>query len=357
MIGEKPVIFYEGSYTQSSIDNFIKENKARSVRDIFADQLKELFEINNPQLRQDPNFLNYSSEFISKTNLSKKTGDWVYFPWSGTMVHMLSKIDYIKLRTNRNQNLITAQEQQILLESKVAIAGLSVGSHIAVNLAHNGIGQNLCLAEFDSLETSNLNRIRAGVDKIGLSKLSIASQELYEIDPYVSLECISEGLTEDSLQTFVLKEPRPNIIFEIIDGFEMKIKMRLLAREAGIPVIMIANLGDSVLLDIERFDLDKKLPLFNGVIGDTPEVILSNPDLTEEDKHRYAVQLVGKENVPIKALRSVMEINKTLVGRPQLMSTVAVSAGLATYFGRRIILGEKFAGGRKIFRFNELSEM
>ncbi len=131
----------------------------------------------------------------------------------------------------------------------------------------------------------------------------------------------------------------------------MKILLRLKARKLGIPVIMMANLGDGILIDIERFDLDKKTPIFNGVIGDLPEKILDNPD---EDVNKYAVQIVGKENIPDRAIESVMEIGKTLIGRPQLSSTVTIAGGLATYLTRKIALKELNWGGRKMIKFDEV---
>lgn len=67
--------------------------------------------------------------------------------------------------------------------------------------------------------------------------------------------------------------------------------------------------------------------------------------------------MVGKENIPTRALQSVREINKTLVGRPQLSSTVAISGALASYLSRRIILGKKLPSGRKRISLNEIFEL
>lgn len=130
----------------------------------------------------------------------------------------------------------------------------------------------------------------------------------------------------------------------------MKIRIRLEARKNKTPVVMLTSLGDNLLIDIERYDLEPNLPLFNGLIGKTPEEILSKP-VRLEDKNRYAVQIVGKENVPQRAMESLKEIGKTLVGRPQLLSTITVGSGVAAYLAREIALGNNVQSGRKLISF------
>ena len=130
----------------------------------------------------------------------------------------------------------------------------------------------------------------------------------------------------------------------------MKVLVRIEAKKARIPVVAFANLGDSILADIDRYDLDGSLPLFNGLLGDFPEEILKMPD---EDKNKYAVKMVGIENVPTRALESVKEIGKTLVGRPQLSSTVIFSGALGTYVTRQIVLGNELKSGRYLIKFEE----
>lgn len=347
----QPIIFPEGKHTKQLIKKFQKTNPVWSVNDIYEQQLRELFEITFPSLIGTAQFEKKQQEFVQKKMKGVFAGTWIYFPWSGHFIHMVNEDDYYALRTNRNKNLITKKEQKILKNTTVGIVGLSVGSGIATGLAYQGIADTMKLAEFDSLETSNLNRIRAGIHHIGLPKIEIAERQVYEINPFSSLVSFPDGLNEKNLDKFVMGKPKPKIIFEIIDDFVMKIKLRVAARKAGIPVITPANLGDSILFDIERYDLNKKLPLFNGVLGPLPEEILQHPD---EDKNKYAVMMVGRENVPERAMNSVREIRKTLVGRPQLSSTVGVSGALAAYFVRKITLKEKLASGRVRVAFDEI---
>lgn len=348
-----PRLFLEGAYQQEDIDALRRSEPVWSVHDSYEAQSKELFEITHPSLRGQQVYAEEEKQFLEQRRSAAARGDWVYYPWSGRLVHMVNQHEYRALRTNRNQHLITEQEQQALAGFTVGIAGLSVGSQIAVSLAYSGIADILKLAEHDSLDTTNLNRLRARLDQIGQKKITIAAEQIYEIHPTASLVLFGEGLTSETVLSFVAGDPKPKLIFEIIDNFEMKIQLRLAARTARVPVIMLANLGDQLLIDIERYDLDGGLALFNGVVGETPEEILANPDVTETDKHRYAIELVGREHVPQRALNSVRDINKTLVGRPQLMSTVTVAAGLAAYLARSIALGQEAPSGRYLVPFHD----
>ena len=65
----------------------------------------------------------------------------------------------------------------------------------------------------------------------------------------------------------------------------MKMKLRFEARKKKIPLIMLTNLQDSVLIDIERYDQEDNLPIFNGRIGDLEEKILSS-DISKEDEKK-----------------------------------------------------------------------
>ncbi len=338
----KPQILYEGKYSNKELSLFKKQRKIFKEINSFENQLRELFEIKNPKLLKSQNFKKKQQIFINNRLQSNKLGNWLYYPNDGTLLHTVNEKEYFELRTNRNKNLITKTEQSKLYESCIGILGMSVGSNLATTLAYHGVAKTLKLAEFDTLETTNLNRVRANITDIGRSKLDIAIDQIYKINPYANTLEFPAGLDDTSIK-FFLRKPRPKIVFEIIDDFVMKIKLRLMARKLGIPVVMMANLGDRVLVDIERFDLNKNTPLFNGILGDFPEVVLKNPN---ENPNKYAIQIVGIENIPQRAIDSVKQIGVSLVGRPQLSTTVTISGAVGAFIARKIILGDKKLKGR-----------
>lgn len=351
----KPIILREGSYSADDLRKLSVEQEVREIRDIFEQQMEELFEITHPQLLfLDDKEPSHAKFIAQKSKFDKNvSGDWIYFPWNKILVHMMKEEDFYTLRTNRNKNLITLEEQAKLYDFTLGFIGLSIGSATAVAAAHSGMSYSMKISDFDALSTSNLNRIRASVFDIGLSKTEITAREIYEINPYANIVAYEKGLSKDNLVDFFNSEPKPKAIIEAIDDFEMKIRIRHVAREAGVPVIMSTNLGDSVLFDIERYDLDINKEIFNGLIGKVEDEILAGP-IRKEDVSKYAMQIVGRGNIPSRVLDSLTEIGKTLTGRPQLMGTVMAGSGEMAFLIRKIALKEKLSSGRYSLKFDEI---
>lgn len=324
----KPIIVPE-----VNLENFKQEHKIWRICEIYESQRQELAK-------------------IKKGGESKPPSNWVYYPWCGELVHLLAEDDYFLLRTNRNRNLITEAEQKKLYDFPVAVVGLSVGNAIALALASGGFSKTMKLSDRDRLETSNLNRVRAAARDVNVSKVELTARQIYEINPYADLRLFPDGLDDDNISNFVAGGPKPKLIFEEIDDFKMKIKIRLAARADQVPIIMLTNLGDTVLIDVERYDLDPQTGIFNGRVDKKIINEILSGSINSEDEKRYAVQIVGKENVPPRALESLPEIGKTLAGRPQLGGTIAAAGGLATYLARKIALSESLPSGRSLIRFD-----
>lgn len=352
---DKPIILKEGNYSKTDISSLREGQKVFAEIDIYENQLNEMFEIETPHLLSDQSLESLQKKNIENTlgNDPEIRGNWVYFPWSGKLLHIVVEGHYYKLRTNRNKNLITEDEQNKLSSFTVGIVGLSIGGNIAANLAYSGISNTMKLADFDTLETTNLNRVQLGIDTVGKSKVEGIAHRIYEINPYADLHLFTQGLKVDTLGSFIDDDPKPKLLVDAIDDIEMKIRLRMYAREVGIPVVMFTNLGDSVLIDIERYDQDKNTELFNGLLGkeSIDEILKGVP---KEHVNKYAVEIVGRENVPQRAIESVKEIGKTLVGRPQLMSTVSISSGVAPYLIRKIILNNNVNSGRRRIDFDSV---
>ncbi len=344
----------ENTHMVSDLENLRGSNKIWSEFDTYRGQLEELFNIINPPAKLSSNYKRLLEEFcIDRMPEGRLVGSWIYFPWNGNLVHILNEEELLIVRTNRNQKIISHEEQKILRNTNIGILGLSIGNSMALSLAYSGIGDTLKLADFDKLELSNLNRVRMGLSDLGFTKIDITARQIYEINPYAKLDLFTEGINKDNLNKFVEGEKKPKIIFEAIDDFEMKVRVRLEAKKAGVPVIMLTNLGDRLLIDVERYDQDSNILLFNGLIGEIAEEILVKP-ISETDKQRYAVAIVGEQNLPQRVLETMPEINKTLVGRPQVMSTVTIGGGTAAYLARRIVLGPQLNSGRYLIDFETL---
>lgn len=328
----------------------VQENNP-TFKDAFQNQIKELFLIENPSFGANKESAFSSKEFQDFKDKNSENFIHIYYPWKNCLVKSVKKEDLFSLLTNRNKNIITEEEQKKLADFTVAITGLSVGGNIASTLIHNGFSQKIKLADFDTLDTTNLNRVRYGLCDIGDRKIDILSRELYETNPFLEIEDFSQGLSKENLANFVSSS---NLIFEIIDDFEMKILLRQEAKKQGVPVVMPTSLGDSVLFDIERYDTEPETKIFNGMVEEEILKRIVAGEISEEDKKEYAIKIVGKDNLPERLIESVKEINKSLVGRPQLIGTISVAAGLSSFIARKIALGEELKSTRKLVKFNSL---
>jgi molybdopterin/thiamine biosynthesis adenylyltransferase len=340
----KPTIL-SGLFTREELEKFKADHKVWKTVDIYEQQLAELAEIN----AADETVQNVAAE-------SDLQGAWVYYPWSGILLHCVGEVDLFALRTNRNQNLITRDEQQKLAASTIAVAGMSVGSGVALACIYSGISNSgIKIADFDTLSTANLNRLRESLPNVGLSKTMLAAQHIYEINPFAGVQEFP-GVTDENIDAF-FQDPDTAVVVDEIDDFKMKVQLRVHAKQHHVPLLMFTSLGDNILVDVERYDKNPDQEIFNGAIGQLPDEILQNGNISPEDVKRYAVQLVGQEYVPTKAMGSLLEIGKTLVGRPQLFSTIAVDGGLAAYVIKSIVLGAPLESGRYFVKFSELFNM
>lgn len=323
----------------------LRSHKIWQTNDIYENQLKELYEIAYPGDETEE-----FTAFAARKGLGELAGAWVYYPWSGVLLHCVDKDDLFTLRTNRNKNLVDQTEQQKLSSATIAVAGMSVGSSIALSCVYSGISDRIKIADFDDLETVNLNRLRETLSDIGKSKAELAAQHIYELNPFAEIEQFGT-ISDKNIDEFFADV---QVVVDEIDDFKMKVRLRLKAKEKKVPLLMFTSLGDNILIDVERYDKDPQPLIFNGAIGDVADEIINNSNIKPDDLKRYAVQTVGQEYVPTRALSSLPEIGKTLVGRPQLYSTIAVDGGLAAFLIRSLILGVPLKSGRYFVSFSTL---
>lgn len=345
--GIEPVRLEAGIFTASDVDNLKKQ--ASVVVDIYESQLEELYKLRHPTDKAKEGLAAFKQEQGS----GDLKGNWVFYPWNKQLLHIVDADQLLELRTNRNKLLITADEQQKLQQAVVGIAGMSVGAGMAIAMAYTGISQTIKIADFDTLDTTNLNRLREPLAAVGSSKVELAAQHIYEIDPYAEVKQFDKGLSDKNIDEF-FQQPALQVVIDEIDDFQMKVKLRLQAKQHQIPLVMFTSLGDNILVDIERYDQEPDLPIFHGLLGDLSEEILAKAEMSEADIRRYSVQLVGQEYIPTRALRSVAEMGKTLVGRPQLYSTIAVDGGLCAFVVRHLLLSQEIKSGRYFINFAKL---
>lgn len=336
----KSTIYKPEFIDKVKLQDFLNNNPAVAMVDAFERQLKELFFIENNKFVDVPKDEAYKSlEF--KKHINKKANDfiYIYYPWNSHIVKCANYNDYYCLKTNRNQDLITSEEQKKLYNYKVAVLGMSVGSNIAFVLTQSGISKKIYLADFDELDTTNLNRVLAGVHQVGLNKAVIAARHIYEDNPYADVNIFTDGINPENLAN-LLKNKEIDCIVEEIDNLRTKIEIRKLALKYLVPVVMITDNGDGAVLNIERYDLG-----CDKIFHEIPKY-WDNKFADKVDKQLAGKIIIenivgGADKVDPKMIASVKRVlNKELVSWSQLGNAAILGGVVATVAIKRIALGE-----------------
>ncbi len=343
----KPVIFdLQDTSDQEKVNKLFSSGQIQNIIDDYEEEQLELFGVKNPSKVYTPTYKEEFKHYYQNLQKDKplwQDGNWVYFPWLSKLVHILKEEDFQEVRSNRNKNLINKEEQDKFYNSTIGIGGLSVGSNIAFALALQGGGKRLKLADMDRLALSNTNRILTGVDNLGIYKVDMAARTIYQINPYAQIETFSEGLIDENLDDFCKDL---DVVIDELDSFPIKYKIREMCAKYGIPLVQAADNGDNGVVDIERYDLDKKTKFFHGRLGDVNYEMFTKLDKFGIGK--TITQLVGPENVTERMQQSLLEMGKTIVSWPQLGGAALLNGAAVAYVVRKILNGQPVESNRAL---------
>jgi molybdopterin/thiamine biosynthesis adenylyltransferase len=347
----KPVLFRTDTpEDRAAFDALLASGEVAFVHDELYGQLHELIKMRSPSIKiKEDDYPGLIAKHLAGRDVDTY-GVWAYYPWSRRLVHMLDKAEFIQVRSNRNQYKITQREQEELATKIIGIIGLSVGQSIALTLAmERGFGE-LRLTDFDTLELSNLNRIRSGVHNLGVPKVVITAREIAEIDPFLQVNCFFDGLTDENMDEFFTGKGKIDLLVDECDSLDIKILARFKARELRIPVLM--DTSDRGMLDVERFDLEPGRPLLHGTIDNVDPKTIKG--LSTEDKIPVMLQMLGIENISLRAKASMLEVEQTINTWPQLASSVVLGGAVGADVSRRILLDQFHESGRYYIDLDEL---
>lgn len=319
------------------LHNLREQSPTIHIVDLFEQQLREWLKAEHPGKQLSEEEVNQLLTKHSDLSDSEKNGAWVYYPWRNTLVHCLSKEQFIRVRTVRNLHKITANEQDTLSAARVGVVGLSVGQSVAISLVMERICASIRVADFDTLELSNLNRIRSSMIHQGELKTTVVAREIAEIDPYIEVSCYDKGLQANNLNDFL---DGLDLVVDECDSLEMKIMLRKACREKGIPVVM--DTSDSLMLDVERFDLEPQRPIFHGLIDEEGRIDWQNA----QQRMQLLSQIIEPQKASVRAQQSLSEIGKSITTWPQLATDVAMGGAFAAKIVRQILLGDNIPSGR-----------
>ncbi|MET7771590.1 Rv1355c family protein [Nocardia sp. NPDC005366] len=264
---------------------------------------------------------------------------WIHYPWRRALIGLPGPRMFRAIRLDRNRNKLTRAEQDRLRALTIGVVGQSVGHAVAYLLALEGVGGTLRLADLDSIELSNLNRVPATLFDIGINKAVVTARKIAELDPYLPVEVFETGVDDDSIDEFLTGL---SIVVEECDSLDIKLVIREAAGRHRIPLLM--ETSDRGLLDVERFDLEPERPPFHGLLGGLRAADLRG--LSAQDKAPFVVRLLGARGLSARLAASMFEVGETLSSWPQLGSDVMQGAASVAAAARRIGLGHKLPSGR-----------
>lgn len=338
---------------QIKLRKLLKEYPHTHIIDTYDNQLREWFVLQKPWLHldheaRDKEFAAFSVEHHKKKQ-EWQAGVWVYLSWRHTLLHLLEQEMYQEVRTSRNRNLITPDEQKKYYNSVIGIAGQSVGNSCTLSIVLGGGGGHVRLADPDTLELTNLNRIRGSITDLTSPKVHMTARQVYELDPYTKLELFTEGLTEKNIKRFFDGPPQLDIVIDEIDNLGMKIRLREEAKKRRIPVVSAADNGDSGVLDIERHDLYEDIPPFHGRGGDDIAQRVLGKELPLPVIGKIiGEELIGFDIVEERMQNSLLEIGKTIPTWPQLGTAATLNGVLVAVAVRKILTDQPLTDDRAV---------
>ena len=322
------------------------------IIDKIESQVGDLIKSQQPQRQLSSSALEelVSNFFIS--NDKETYGNWVYYPWRFSLVHVLPELEFIRVRTIRNNYKITPSEQDELATKKVGIVGLSVGQSVALAMALERSCGEMRLADFDTLELSNLNRLKAGITSLGEEKIIIAAREISEIDPYLKLTLYRDGITPGNIDDFINKGGKLDLLVDECDSLDIKVLLREKARANQVPVMM--DTSDRGMLDVERFDLEPERELFHGAMGNIDIGSLKN--ISNTQKVAIGLKITGLDTLSPRMKASLLEVGQSITSWPQLASAVFLGGATVAHIARKLFLGDLVNSGRYYVDLDQILE-
>ena len=266
--------------------------------------------------------IRYSSHKEFDSKLLKKL-QWEIHQQKKASGNFISEKIMFELSTSRNQNLITKDEQLMLSKKTVAFFGMSVGSHAVTAWMMTSRGfSSVKIIDPDTIDATNLNRLKFGWSSVGQYKVDIVKKELSDINPKAKI--ISQKKSSALIiKTLVNNQPKVDAIVDEIDDFEAKIQLRRQAKRLRIPLVSAADIGDNIMIDIERYDLNKNYPMFGGCLPDVEKINFKK--LNETEKKQLIIKLVGFKHNSKRMVASLSAIGKTIPTWPQLGPTAMMA--------------------------------
>lgn len=286
----------------------------------------------------------------AQRSLETEIGELALFSEKFKNEKKLTKDLFTHLVTVRNRNLISENEQNILQNTVVAFFGLSVGSHAATAWLLQSRADKLFIFDPDEISFTNLNRLTYSVSKVGEKKTQVLEELLHNINPFCDIKSCNDTSMSKIEQVF--ERNKIDAIVDEIDDIEAKVYLRQLARKFRLPLISAADIDNTVYLSIERHDKDTSYPFFHGDVDENELQNIEN--LTNEEKRKLIIKIVGFDHNSERLLKSLMEIGKSLPTWPQLGTTALMAGSIVATAIKKIKTQSTLNSGKYYIDLDEI---
>lgn len=195
--------------------------------------------------------------------------------------------------TLRNAGFISSNEQQVLRQAHILIAGCgSTGGSVIEVLVRSG-AEHLALADNGSYELNNANRQNMVLTDVGRAKVDVFRERMSQINPFVQISTHGHGITPDNVEELV---QWADIIVDAVDvtgrsGLEMKFLLHEVAHRERKAVICGYDMAAAQYVPV--FDYrDGSLPLMGG--------LLSAEEVATLDPLQACARLIPDEFIPVE---------------------------------------------------------
>ncbi|HNQ92011.1 MAG TPA: ThiF family adenylyltransferase [Alphaproteobacteria bacterium] len=187
---------------------------------------------------------------------------------------------------SRNIGVISEDEQRILQQLTVCVAGLGgIGGAVVSILARMGVG-HFKIADIDTFDIKNINRqVSSSHSSLGKKKVHVLRDLIKDINPHAQVECFEDGVQDYNVDSFL---EGADIVVDAIDFFCFSPRniLQSACYRLKKPVLFSAPLGVSATFLMfapggvgfkEYFDFKDELDNFGNLIrftiGLTPSAL------------------------------------------------------------------------------------
>jgi len=158
-----------------------------------------------------------------------------------TSEELILQTGYLPARYQRNQQMISTEQQLQLFQSKVAVVGCGgLGGYILEELARLGVGQIVAI-DPDVFEEHNLNRqLLSTIDSLGMAKATVAAERIAVINPAVRVKPLKAAFGREHGREML---SGAKLVIDAVDNIPTRFALAEICTQLDIPLVHGAIAG------------------------------------------------------------------------------------------------------------------